>query len=250
MPIDPSGSAGMRWAIHANRRRTHSRYRNTGFGHTHNGHTLISSRLSQLGIPLAHAQPGELSPLARWLRCGDAPGSLAPAMGNATAPTDACPSSLLLSARLPAPAALLPPLLPPRAPPTMLPPPCSPVVTPGALISWNRRPARRYFARDRLVLGRSLVGRWSLVVGPWSVLGRSLVGPWSLAKAFRAIMFKRSEHGVPPARAAERSPSSPALRGPSLPFLRSPAPSSSLQECEQRPHRCRGHSRPRLFAVQ
>ena len=139
----------MRWAIHANRRRTHSRYRNTGFGHTHNGHTLISSRLSQLGIPLAHAQPGELSPLARWLRCGDAPGSLAPAMGNATAPTDACPSSLLLSARLPAPAALLPPLLPP-----VLPPPCSPVVTPGALIPWNRRPARRYFARDRLVLSR------------------------------------------------------------------------------------------------
>ena len=56
------------------------------------------------------------------------------------------------------------------------------------------------------------------------------------------IMSKQSEHGIPPARAAERSPSSP-LCGPSLPFLSSPAPSSSLQECGQRPHRCRGPHR-------
>ena len=27
---------------------------------------------------MAHAQPGGLSPLAHWLRCGDPPGSLAP----------------------------------------------------------------------------------------------------------------------------------------------------------------------------
>ena len=55
---------------------------------------------------------------------------------------------------------------------------------------------------------------------------------------------------IPPTRAAERTPSSP-LRGPSLPFPSSPAPSSSLQECEQRSHQCRGHWRLRgLFAVQ
>jgi len=191
---------------------------NKSFGHTHNGHTLISSRLSQFGTVGSCSARGTLTS-----------GSLDPAIGNATAPTDACPSSLLLSARLPAPAALLPPLLPPRAPPTMLPPPCSPVVTPGALIPWNRRPARRYFARDRLVLGRSLV----------------------VGKGFPCYHVQAVRTWCPAGSCCtERFPSSPALRGPSLPFLNSPAPSSSLQECEQRPRRCRGHSRPRLFAVQ
>jgi hypothetical protein len=47
--------------------------------------------------------------------------------------------------------------------------------------------------------------------GTLRVTAWSLVGPWSLAKAFRAIMFKRSEHGVPPARAALSAPLHPQL---------------------------------------
>ena len=124
----------------------------TGFGHTHNGHTLISIsaqpiRYRWLMLSLGDSPPwltgSLLAPLWR------SSGSLAPAMGNATTPTDACPSSLLLSTRLPAPAALPPPMRPPCSPHHA--PPWSPLV-------------HLFHGIEGLHGGSLLVVVWSLVV--------------------------------------------------------------------------------------